>query len=428
MQKKSSRDTPPLHYRFEHVQSSPPPLSSHHHHTTIENRRDTRDFKTPQIIDGLTNILSGWGWLTPEREGRSQSFSTASHQQNTTMGSDETDQMQKTTTNDKTGGISQTSFADRYGKFSRVIHYDDSNTVQLYEKKVPASEQINSLARSQSRTQTMLRRASISNKIKELYAVKVFRRAQTSLLPLTGSLHDQSRTISLSHPNVLAIIDILYNTQTNLCIVMPYCAGGNLQSFLSQTRDQKEQVSTEELNCLAIQIMRAVAFLHENNVVHGDLKPDHILLTAQGAVKVGGFGQGEDAIRELAQLLHGGNSTASSSAHRRSSSSASNYQPKLCIRRNVSESSGPYLPPERYSDRRGSRRQSLAPQNVSDRRAADVWACGIIYMLLRSGKLLWHSTRKDNPDKAFENYLRSRLEEDGYHPIQVLENVSNISC
>ena len=438
MQKKSSQDTH-LHYPFEHVQLPTPPLSSHHHHIRKENGRDTKDFESPHILNRLAHILSGWGWLTPNCEGPSHSrttlsgqdslgFATDSHPQEPTMHSFESDQTQRTSvTNDKTGGVSQTSFADSYGKFNRVIHYDGTNTVQLYEKKVPVLDQITSPARSPQRNmRTRLRRTLTSNKIRELYAVKVFRSTQTTPFPLASPTHDQSRTISLCHPNIVPIIDILYNKQTKLCIVMPYCAGGNLQSFISQRGEKKEQVSTEELNCLAIQILRAVAFLHQNDVAHGDMKPEHILLTAQGAVKVGGFGQDEDATRELAQLLHGGNLTSSFSVPSPSSAPASNCKPNLCIRRSVSDSSVPYLPPERFSGRGGSRRQSYTQQHVSDIRAADIWACGIIYMVLRSGKLLWHSAQTVNRDKSFANYLRCRLEEDGYNPIQVLENVSYI--
>jgi hypothetical protein len=47
-------------------------------------------------------------------------------------------------------------------------------------------------------------------------------------------------------------------------------------------------------------------------------------------------------------------------------------------------------------------------------------------MLLRSGQFLWRSAQRVNPDKSFSDYLHCRLEEDGYGPIQVLENVSSI--
>ncbi|KAJ5455010.1 kinase-like domain-containing protein [Penicillium desertorum] len=322
-------------------------------------------------------------------------------------------------TNDKTEETLQASL-ENYGKFNRILHYDESNTVQLYEKKVPILEKPIPTEKSpQSHLLTRLRRTSTSNTIRELYAVKVFRQVQTKPSPLPRLLRNQSQTVSLCHPNIVAIIDILYNKQTNICLVMPYCTGGNLHSFLSQRR---KGLSTEELNCWAIQILRAIAFLHENDIAHGDLRPEHILLTAQGAVKVGGFGQDEEAARELAQLLHGGNLASSFSAASPKSARTSNFRPNLCIRRPVLELSVPYIPPERFFGRGGSRDQIYAYQDVSDIRAGDIWACGIIYMVLRTGRLLWHSAQSVDPDKSFAGYLHGRMQKEGYSPIQVLEN------
>ncbi|KAJ5187771.1 kinase-like domain-containing protein [Penicillium cf. viridicatum] len=429
MQQERSQDTHP-HQPFAHVQLPVPSLSSHIHHTSKGNDSETKDFEIPHSLDRLLNIVSGWGRLTPESEGPhsrttlpgqgSPGFATASHPQETAM-----DQTQIITESDnKTEGEPQTSFAKDYGKFNKVLHYEGFNTVELYEKKVPVVDETTSPAKfPQSHILERMRRTFITDTIKELYAVKVYRRhAKTTLSPPARPLQNQSRTVSLCHPNIVPIIDIVYNKQRNLCLVMPYYAGGTLHSLLSQDRKPSENLSTEELNCLTIQILRAVAFLHENDIVHGDLRPEHILLTAQGALKVGGFGEDEDAIRELAELSHNSNLTSSVPAPNPNSALESEDKPKLCIRRRVSESSVPYLPPERFSGLRGSRRQSYIHEDVSDLKPGDIWACGIICMLLRSGQFLWHSAQRVNPEKSFSNYLHDRLEEDGYGPIQVLEN------
>lgn len=436
MRKESSQDTCP-HRRFEHVQFPAHPLPSHQHHMRRDNGRETRDFRSPHIFDRFSNLLSRWGFLTPEREGRSHSrttildkgpagFATAPYSQETASHSPESDQRLKITrANHKTETL-QTSFHD-YGKFDRILHYDDTNTVQLYKKKVPVPEQSISIANSlQRHVLTRLRRTSTPNTIRELYVIKVFRHAQKELFPLPSLLHSQSRAVSLFHPNIVQIIDILHDKQTNICLVMPYCAGGNLQSYLLQRGERRNNLSTEELNCWAIQILRAIAFLHQNGIAHGDLRPEHVLLTAQGAVKVGGFGEDEDAVRELAKLLNSGDLASPFSESSPTSAPASNFKPNLCIRRVVSELSIPYLPPERFFGRRDSRRQSYTHQGVSDIIPGDIWACGIIYMILRTGQLLWRSAQRVNPDKSFADYLHCRIEEDGYSPIQILEYVSCI--
>ena len=412
MRHERSQDTHP-HQPFAHVQLPVPPLPSHIHHTSHEDDSETEDLEIPHSFNKLLNIVSQWGRLTPESEGPhsrttlsgqgSPRFTTVSHPQETAM-----DQAQIITeTNNKTEGESQISFGGDYGKFNKVLHYEGYNTVELYEKKVPVHSQTTSPAKfPHSHILERVRRSFASDAIKELYAVKVYRHVKITLSPPARLLQNQSRTVSLRHPNIVLIIDILYNRHRNLCIIMPYYAGGTLHSFISQERKPSEKPIIEELDCLTIQIIRAVAFLHENDIAHGDLRPEHILLTAHGAVKVGGFGEDEDAVRGLAELLH----------------SEPEDKPNLCIRRRISESSIPYLPPERFSDRHGSHPQSYTHEDVSDLKPGDIWACGIICMLLRSRRFLWHSAQIVNPDKSFANYLHYRLEEGGYGPIQVLEN------
>ncbi|KAJ5930033.1 kinase-like domain-containing protein [Penicillium verhagenii] len=411
------------HNPFEEVQSPSRPLSSHHHHTRRDEGRDTRDFVSPHILDGLTNTLTGWGWMSPEREARPNSGRTLSGQFSTTVPSAESNPAQGFMEKNRiTTAATDISFAGEYGKFSKVLYYDDSNTVQLYEKKAPIEQIIPSgMSPQKPGMLTKLRRASTVKTVKELYAVKVFHHAK-STTPFPP--RSQGRSSALCHPNIIPIIDILYNEQKNLCLVMPYCTGGSLHSFLFQEGPRKEKISTEEINCWSIQIFRAVAFLHENDIGHGDLRPEHIQFTSQGAVKVGGFGEDEESVRELVELLYGNNhkSSTSESGPSFGSTPTSNYKPKMCIRKKLSESSDPYLPPERFSDRRESRRQSYAHHHGSDIRAGDVWACGILYMALVSGRLLWHKAQRVNPEKSFAEYLNCRLTVDGYSHIQVLGN------
>ncbi|KAJ5872759.1 kinase-like domain-containing protein [Penicillium soppii] len=434
MQDNTSQDTRP-HYPFEHVESPAHPLSSHRHNVKREDDTDMSDFQPPHISDKLIGLLSKWGWASAESEGHSESRkglpghgspdpTTQSRPQDTDLPSFESDQTQKTTvTNKSADEASRLSFAEKYGKFNKILHYGDSNTVQLYEKKLPAlAQSIPPAKNAPGSMMARLRRASTFNTIRELYAVKVFHHAQKTRLSLPSSLQTGTQTVALDHPNIVPILDILYNEQDNLCLVMPYLSGASLHSFLAHKKRRKESLLPEEANCLAIQLLRAVAFLHENDIAHGDLRPEHVLLTSQGAVKLGGFGEDQDAIQGLMQRSHG-DSPTSTSVSSPNSASASRHKPNLCLRRKLLDSSAPYLPPERLPGRHGSRRQSYTKQDVSDMKTGDIWACGIIYMVLRSGRLLWQSAQRAN--ESFAYYLHSRLDEDGYSPIQVLENVSH---
>jgi len=118
-----------FHDPFEEVESPSRPLPSHRHHTRRDDGRDSKDFETPRIFDGLTNILSGWGWISPEREARSESGKVLPRRDSTAVPSVESDRAQSIPAIDhEAKAASQTSFANNYGKFNRVLHYDDSNT------------------------------------------------------------------------------------------------------------------------------------------------------------------------------------------------------------------------------------------------------------------------------------------------------------
>ena len=73
--------------------------------------------------------------------------------------------------------------------------------------------------------------------------------------------------------------------------------------------------------------------------------------------------------------------------------------------------SAPYIAPEEYVDKE------------FDPRAVDVWACGIIYMAMRTGRHLWRVAQKGE-DEFFDRYLEDRKQEEGYRPIEVLRRVS----
>jgi hypothetical protein len=437
MQETGNSQSPHLHYPFEHVPSPQDrSVSIHFHHTIKEDVRDKHDFRSLPIVGGLSDIFSEWGWSTSrECKGRSQSgaqmsnkvltrLKVASNSTDKISYRDDSAQTQRITT--ETVESERKSFTEEYGVFTRVLYYNNTSTVRLFEKKITDSQPISLPTQPQKGTMlTKLRRAFMSKPIiRERYAVRVFHHPKVNSDRVPNLPRDRSGGPSLSHPNIASVIDILYNKEGSICLVMPYCTGGNLQAFLGQEARSKDSLSLEEINCLGIQILRAVDFLHERRIAYGDLRPEHVLLTARGAVKVGGFGEDENAVRELVAFSQSEYSNSSRSGLSPGKSQESNSKLLLCVRRSVSELSTPYLPPERFSSRRDSVRQGYTHQNMYDVRAGDIWACGMIYMILRSGQLPWHTTRTVNPDKSYAEYLHCRLNEDGYGPIQALETVS----
>lgn len=89
----------------------------------------------------------------------------------------------------------------------------------------------------------------------------------------------------VSHPNLIAIHDILM-TPDGPASVFEFAEGGSLREYLLQER----VLASAEVKRIASQVLEGLQALHEAGLVHGDLKPENVLLDALGNVKLADFG------------------------------------------------------------------------------------------------------------------------------------------
>lgn len=128
---------------------------------------------------------------------------------------------------------------------------------------------------------------------------------------------------ALEHENLLALVDF-YDDLECPCIVWEYCSGGSLRDRL----EGPEPLSLRQLLELGAHIAAALAAVHAARLVHGDVKPENILLkrrTGPRVWKLADFGIAsiEDATRRVrfatpqyaAPELRIGNRVAKSDTH-----------------------------------------------------------------------------------------------------------------
>lgn len=250
-------------------------------------------------------------------------------------------------------------FVEKYGRCQEVIGKGSYGVVRASHKKVVDDA---------------------SNIIDEkLYAVKEFKRKvnepeNSYTKRLTSEFVISS---SLKNLNIIDTLDLLKDANNDFCVVMEYCAGGDLYTLIVAAG----KLEYAEADCFFKQLIRGVNYMHDMGIAHRDLKPENLLVTQTGVIKITDFGNSEcfkvawDLEIQLSQGICG---------------------------------SSPYIAPEEFV------------QKSFDPRKVDIWSCGVIYMAMRTGRQLW-KLADPSKDEFFQEYLTQRKEEGGYEPIESLK-------
>ena len=80
----------------------------------------------------------------------------------------------------------------------------------------------------------------------------------------------------MRHENLVNVLDMVIK-DTDLWIFMEYCSGGNLQKYLQENNT----LSVNEKIDIFLQILEGMVHLHENNIIHRDIKPTNIVVYKQ---------------------------------------------------------------------------------------------------------------------------------------------------
>lgn len=119
-----------------------------------------------------------------------------------------------------------------------------------------------------------------------IVAVKILKEEFISNEEFISRFKNESKAIAvLNHPNIVKVYDVSFGDLIQY-IVMEYVDGITLKQYISQ----QKSLRWKDAVYLTIQVLRALQHAHDKGIVHRDVKPQNIMLLADGTIKVTDFG------------------------------------------------------------------------------------------------------------------------------------------
>ncbi|XP_060534562.1 serine/threonine-protein kinase greatwall [Cylas formicarius] len=138
-----------------------------------------------------------------------------------------------------------------------------------------------------------------------MYAIKVMKKTEMINKNMVGQVVNERNALALTKSPFCVHLYYSLQTSSSIYLVMEYMVGGDLKSLLSVYGFFDESMASFYVAevCLALQ------YLHRHNIIHRDIKPDNMLLSKEGHVKLTDFGLSKVHISRDLEIADFDNST-----------------------------------------------------------------------------------------------------------------------
>ncbi len=124
------------------------------------------------------------------------------------------------------------------------------------------------------------------NVLKRAVAVKVLKEEYSTDAGFVAKFRREAQAAGgFSHPNIVSVYDV--GDQNGMYyIVMELVEGITLKKYIEKTGRMPEREAVE----VAMQVARGLEAAHEQGIIHRDVKPQNIIISREGKIKVADFG------------------------------------------------------------------------------------------------------------------------------------------
>lgn len=172
-----------------------------------------------------------------------------------------------------------------------------AETTTRYEPIPDLAEQINTEERAKYIKGKKLGEGTYANvyrgtlrsdpsKVFAIKRIKIVKNFTDGLAP--DAIRELKFLQELSHPNIIKLETVFSSKDESINIVLEYLPGGDLEQLIRDSNGVR--YGAADIKAWMGMISRAIWFCHENFVLHRDIKPNNLLIAADGEVKLADFG------------------------------------------------------------------------------------------------------------------------------------------
>lgn len=127
-----------------------------------------------------------------------------------------------------------------------------------------------------------------------LVAIKMFKESDEDEQVRKTALREIRILKQLKHENIVALLEV-FRAKGKLYLVFEYVE----RTILEDLEKNPQGLAPIEVKKIFFQLLKALAFIHEKNVIHRDIKPENLLISKNGVLKLCG-----QTTNKQQQLVH----------------------------------------------------------------------------------------------------------------------------